>query len=126
MGIWQGLSRRSVTGAKIVPARKKRKRELGRPPAMTSLGERRVKVIRVMGGNKKIRLLSDLYANVQDPKTGESKKVKILKVLDNPANKDYARRGIITKGAISQTELGEAVVTSRPGQDGVINAVLRR
>jgi small subunit ribosomal protein S8e len=47
-----------------------------------------------------------------------------LRVSKNPANKDYERRGVITKGAILETELGLAKVLSRPGQDGVINAVL--
>jgi len=44
--------------------------------------------------------------------------------LRNPSNRDYDRKGIITKGAIIETELGLAVVTSRPGQEGVINALL--
>jgi len=37
---------------------------------------------------------------------------------------DFVRRKIITKGAIIKTELGLAKVTSRPSQDGVVNAVL--
>ncbi|HDN05822.1 MAG TPA: 30S ribosomal protein S8e, partial [Candidatus Bathyarchaeota archaeon] len=45
-------------------------------------------------------------------------------VIRNPANVDYDRRGVITKGAIIETSLGLARVTSRPGQNGVINAVL--
>jgi SSU ribosomal protein S8E len=45
-------------------------------------------------------------------------------VLETPANREYARRGIIVKGAIIQTEMGKAVVTSRPGQDGAVNALL--
>jgi len=48
----------------------------------------------------------------------------VIKLLDNPADRNLARRGIVTKGAIIQTSLGKAVVTSRPGQDGVLNAVL--
>ncbi|MCE4622698.1 MAG: 30S ribosomal protein S8e, partial [Desulfurococcales archaeon] len=31
---------------------------------------------------------------------------------------------IIVKGAIIETTEGKAIVTSRPGQDGVVNAVL--
>jgi small subunit ribosomal protein S8e len=57
----------------------------------------------------------------------ESKKVtksKILKVTKNPANRDYERRGVISKGALVETESGTARVVSRPGQDGVVNAVL--
>src|SRR5881396_3099319 len=55
---------------------------------------------------------------------GKSSKSKLLRVIRNPANVDYQRRGVITKGAIVETELGQARVTSRPGQDGVINAIL--
>src|SRR5881296_1264151 len=54
----------------------------------------------------------------------EASKSKLLRVIRNPANVDYQRRGVITKGAIVETELGQARVTSRPGQDGVINAIL--
>ena len=46
-----------------------------------------------------------------------------LKVIKNTANKDYERRGVITKGTVIETELGLARVISRPGQVGVINAV---
>jgi len=45
-------------------------------------------------------------------------------LIENKANKEFLRKRIITKGAIIETELGKAVVTSRPGQDGVINAKL--
>ncbi|MEM2591765.1 MAG: 30S ribosomal protein S8e, partial [Thermofilaceae archaeon] len=64
------------------------------------------------------------HANVVDQKTGQSRRVRILRVVSNPSSKDYDRRGVITRGAIVETELGRAVVTSRPGQDGVVNAVL--
>ena len=52
------------------------------------------------------------------------KKVKILKVLKNPASSDYERRGVISKGTILETEDGQCKVVSRPGQDGAVNAVL--
>lgn len=64
-------------------------------------------------------------ANVSDPK-GKATNSKILRVKKSPANKDYERRGVITKGAIIETEAGEAVVTSRPTDDGVVNAVLTK
>ena len=62
--------------------------------------------------------------NVFDPKAGKVKQTKILTVKSNAANPTYIQRNIITKGAMIQTELGLAQVTSRPGQDGVVNAVL--
>jgi small subunit ribosomal protein S8e len=45
-------------------------------------------------------------------------------VTKNPANRDYERRGVISKGALIETESGTAVVVSRPGQHAVVNAVL--
>ena len=63
-------------------------------------------------------------ANVVDPKTQKSKKVKILTVVENSANPFYVRRNIINRGAIIETEIGKAKVTSRPGQHGLINAIL--
>jgi small subunit ribosomal protein S8e len=61
---------------------------------------------------------------VTNPKSGKTEKTEILRVVRNPANVDYNRRGVITKGAEIETTLGLARVTSRPGNDGVINAVL--
>jgi len=124
--IWHGRSRRLPTGARRKKFRKKRKYEMGRDPAETILGPDKRKIIRTRGGNTKVRLLSTEYANVVDPDSGTTKKVKIVDVLENPANIDYSRRGVITKGAVIKTEMGIARVTSRPGQNGVVNAILIR
>ncbi len=125
MGIYQGNDMKKISGGRKRPARGKRKYEMGRFPTFTTLSdrERRVKQ-RVRGGNIKIRLKEAIYTNVTDPETGESKKVRILSIVSTPSNREFARRGIITKGSIIETEIGRARVTSRPGQDGVINAVL--
>jgi small subunit ribosomal protein S8e len=77
-----------------------------------------------MGGGEKTSLKFANEANVHDNTTGKTQKAKIARVLENPANRDYERRGVITRGALIDTELGNARVTSRPAQDGVINAVL--
>ena len=45
-------------------------------------------------------------------------------VLDNSANSHFIRRNIVTKGAIVETELGQVRITSRPGQNGIVNGVL--
>jgi len=125
MGVWQGRSRRKPSGGKYKISVKKRKREMGREPTETFLSDEvRMKIIRTRGGNRKVRLLRTNYANVMDPKKGICKKVAILNVVENRANAHYIRRNVITKGAIIETELGKAKVTSRPGQDGVVNAVL--
>lgn len=126
MGVYHGNDLRKISGGrKGRHVKVKRKYWMGRYPTETRLGSRNVVVaIRVRGGNRKLRLKVAARANVIDPETGETKNVKIIKVLKNPASRDYERRGIITKGAIIQTELGIAKVVSRPGQDGVVNAVL--
>ncbi|RLI36854.1 30S ribosomal protein S8e [Candidatus Bathyarchaeota archaeon] len=119
------LHKRKRTGGKKRPWRKKRKYELGSFPTETVLGpEEKRKVERRRGGNLKVRLMVVRRANVADPETGEVKAVDIIRVIKNPANVDYDRRNVITKGTIIETPIGRAVVTSRPGQDGVVNAVL--
>lgn len=120
---WHGKSRRKPSGSRYRHFRKKKKRELGRPSAETLIGETRKKVVRTRGGNRKYRLLRANKAVVSD-NAGKSTLVEIIDVKDNPANKDFARRKIITKGAIIETPLGDARVTGRPGQIGTIEAVL--
>jgi small subunit ribosomal protein S8e len=102
----------------------KRKYEKGAFPTETTLGKLKKKTSRGLGGNEKTRLLSINSVNVSDPSSEKTEKVEILRVIKNPANLDYNRRGVITKGTIIQTSLGTARVTSRPGQDGVVNSVL--
>jgi small subunit ribosomal protein S8e len=69
-------------------------------------------------------LLAIDVANVTDSQTGQTKSTKILSVIENPADPHFVRRNVLTKGAIIETELGKARVTSRPGQSGSVNAVL--
>jgi small subunit ribosomal protein S8e len=102
----------------------KRNFEKGAFPAETTLGETRKRHARGYGGQIIIKVLSDKFASVTDPKSGKTKKTEILRVVRNAANVDYDRRGVITKGAEIETSLGLARVTSKPGSDGVINAVL--
>ena len=71
-----------------------------------------------------MRLASENKINVVDPESNKSETVEIITVLENSADPNYVRRNIITKGAIVETSAGKAKVTSRPGQDGVLNGVL--
>jgi len=80
------------------------------------------KKFRVRGGKHKIAAERALFANVATPQG--VKKAKILTVVESSADRHFARENIIVKGAIVETELGKARVTSRPGQHGVINAIL--
>jgi small subunit ribosomal protein S8e len=124
MSLWQGKSRRKPSGGRLRLSRKKRRFEIGRDAQYTYLGETRLQKFRVRGGNSKVRMLKAIYANVMDPSTKKTQKVKIITVKENSANPNYVQRNIMNKGAIIQTDLGPAKVTSRPGQDGAINAVL--
>jgi len=102
----------------------KRRFERGSFPTETLIGEPKRKIVRRRGGNLKVRVVMEKNVNVTNRSTGKTEKTEIVRVLRNPANIDYNRRGVITKGTIVETSLGSARVTSRPGQHGLINAVL--
>ncbi|MBI2084375.1 MAG: 30S ribosomal protein S8e [Candidatus Aenigmarchaeota archaeon] len=123
MAIWHGESGKKPSGGKIKLARKKRKYELGRYAVHTRLGEESRKKIRTKGGGYKVKLTSMSFVNVVDKKSKTVKKVKVLDVVTNPANPDLARRKIVTKGTIVNTEAGKVRITSRPSQHGVANGV---
>jgi small subunit ribosomal protein S8e len=82
------------------------------------------KPIRVRGNNRKSRVLTANTAYVVDPETHKTTKTEIITVVENSANVHYIRRNIMNKGAIINTKIGKAKITSRPGQSGVINAML--
>ena len=125
MSWYQGNDLKKPSGGKKERHRMKRKYELGRPPTLTKLADTEErKLIRVRGGNYKVRLKKASYVNVAIPGENTVKKLRILEVVETPANIQYARSNIITKGAIVRTELGLVRITSRPGQDGVLNGVL--
>lgn len=122
--LWQGRSVRKATGGRYRPSQGKRRTEIGSAPADTHIGEDRRRIIRTTGGNRKVRAMRATYVSVADKSTGQVKKVKIDRVEENIANPNYVRRNLLTKGAVIKTEIGNARILSRPGQDGVINAVL--
>lgn len=124
MAISQAKSKRSPAGSKYKDHRKKKQFELGRAPALTKIAEKKLKKVRIIGGNTKQLLLSSDVANVHDQITKKTFKSKIKGVLENPANRHYVRRSILTKGTVIETEKGKAKVTSRPGQEGTVNAIL--
>ncbi len=77
---------------------------------------------RTRGAGSKVSADIVAWANVSD--NGIVKKARVKDVIESAANRHYTREDIITKGTIIETEAGKARVTSRPGQDGVVNAVL--
>ena len=118
MAVSQYKSKKSVSGKKYVAFRKTRLGDLGGISTLTHIGKVRLKLKRVKGANLKKSLLSDEFVNVAKDET--TSKLKILSVVGNPANVNYTRRNIITKGAIVKTEKGDVKITSRPGQSGTL------
>ena len=119
---FQGRSTRKRTGGRRRHARNKRKYELGDEPTETQVGEQKLKVVESRGGTKKVRAVATDVASVATEDGTVA--AEIENVVENPANPNYVRRNIITKGAVIETDEGEARVTSRPGQDGQVNAEL--
>ena len=117
----------SGSGARKRAARDKRRCHWGGFFARTKKAEteqEKRKAFRTLGGNLKVAADAVAWANVSDGAV--VKKARIKNVVECPANRHYARENIMTKGSIIETDAGRARVTSRPGQSGVINAVLIR
>ena len=119
----ENLATSKITGGRRHPLRVRRKYETDRYPNEAINGAQVTITRHVRGKNRKTALKSIDFVNLA---TGDAKvkKTKILKVLDNATNNDYKRRGIITKGAILETQEGKCRVVSKPGQNGIVNAIL--
>jgi small subunit ribosomal protein S8e len=124
MVIIQSRSRRKASGGRYKSTLSKRTHMLGRKASMTKIGTLRKKTVSTKGGNAKERLFETSTANLYDPKAKKHEQVQIKVVLESPANRNFVRRNILTKGTVIETPKGKARITSRPGQDGIINAVL--
>jgi small subunit ribosomal protein S8e len=120
----ENLGGRKLTGGRKVAMRGRRKFEIDRYPNEAVVGPSQVVARRIRGNNNKVAFKSAEFANVIDQENKRVIKSKILRVTKNPANRDYERRGVVSKGAIIESESGTARVVSRPGQDGVVNAIL--
>ena len=120
----QERSKRKASGGRYKARVKKTLAGMGNHPRYTKVGEKSLRIVRTIGGNEKQFLLSSNVMNVYNKKSKKYSKTKILTIISNPANRHFIRRNILTKGAIVKTELGDARVTSRPGQEGTVNGVL--
>jgi len=121
---WHLRSKRTSTGAKIKRNSKKKRFQRGSEFLETRIHKKKAKLSHTLGGGTKVKLLSADFVNIADPKTGKIHKAKILSVHENAANPHYVRRNVLTKGAIIKTDAGLAKITSRPGQHGVVNAIV--
>ena len=119
----ENLATSKITGGRRKPLRTRRKYETDRYPNEAINGAQVTITRRVRGNNNKVALKSIDFVNLA---SGNAKvvKSKIIKVLENATNNDYRRRGIISKGAILETQEGKCKVISKPGQNGIVNAVL--
>jgi small subunit ribosomal protein S8e len=120
----ENIRKRKHTGGLIKHTRSRRSDEKDTFSVDTLLGDHSVRIKSSRGGNIKVSLVSDNSVNVIDKSTNIIKKTSINRVLKNPSNRDYERRGVITRGAILDTELGKVRVLSRPGQTGIIDGIL--
>jgi small subunit ribosomal protein S8e len=117
-----GRSLRKRTGGRLRPKRDRRKHEIGNEPTETQVGNAKLKTVDARGNSTKVRAIKADTASVATDDGVVA--AEIEDVVENPADPNYARRNIITRSAIVETSAGRARVTSRPGQDGQINAVL--
>ena len=118
----ENLGTSKITGGRRHPLRSRRKYEMDRYPNEPLVGEQITVTRKVRGKNNKTGIKTIDSVNLAiDSKV---KRVKIIRVLENGTNNDYQRRGVITKGAILETDEGKCRVVSRPGQNGTINAIL--
>lgn|SRR3989338_4773412 len=117
-------SKRTPSGGRYRKYRKKRLYDSVSMPVLTKIGKTRRTGLRTKGRNIKIKSLSAENANVYDPKTKKYAIARIKTVSESNADRHYVRRNILVRGSVIETELGKAKITSRPGQEGTINAVL--
>ncbi len=122
MAITHNKDTRKPSGGLRRLARKKKKFEMGRPFVLPVVGKETRKTVIVRGGKIQSRLLKGEFVNISDGK--KVFRATILKVVEHPSNPFFIRRNVLTKGAIIETNKGYARVTSRPGQQGDVSAIL--
>jgi small subunit ribosomal protein S8e len=118
------LTKQKKTGGKKRAFRTKRIHDQGRHPIESAFGETERKKVSGRSNKIKIKIVKTQSVNVSNPNTGLTERLNIIEVISNPANADYNRRRVITKGAIVRTDKGLAKIVSRPGQNGSLNAIL--
>lgn len=118
------MTDRKPTGGRYRKSRKKKKHELARQTRYTKIGEEKKKKIRGQGGEEKTVLLATDKCNLING-DGKAEVVKIKNVLETPSDRFLARRNILRKGALIETEKGKAEITNRPSQEGSVQAILK-
>lgn len=92
------------TGGRRNIHQKKRKFEMGRPPAMTKLGVKRVRPVRCRGGNMKYRALRLDSGNYAWGSENCTRKVRILDVVYNATSNELVRTKTLLKNTVVQID----------------------
>ncbi|ESO96623.1 hypothetical protein LOTGIDRAFT_239290 [Lottia gigantea] len=104
-----GISRdkwhkRLKSGGRRPQPRKKRKHEMGRPPAQTKMGPKRIHIVRTRGGNSKHRALRLENCNVNWSTQGITRKTRIVDVVYNASSNELVRTKTLVKSAVIQVD----------------------
>lgn len=87
-----------------------------------------VDVFKARGKNLKLKQKKAKFAYIYDNASKKTVKAELITVKTNPANRQFTRENILTKGALIKVKIGTdekfAIVTSRPGQDGTVQGIL--
>jgi len=98
------LHKRRATGGRRKILRGKRKFELGRAPALTKIGEKRIHLIRTRGGHHKNRALRLNEGHFVWPGEAATKRSRILNVVYNATSNELVRTNTLVKGCIVQID----------------------
>ncbi|MBC5793404.1 MAG: 30S ribosomal protein S8e [Nanohaloarchaea archaeon] len=122
MAIWHRQNGRKKTGGRTRSYRKSRKHDLGSEFSEPQLDEKKVEKKDTRGGNNKNVVKGAETINLATDDGVVSADIEAVE--ENDANPNFVRRSLLTKGAIVTTSEGKARITSRPGQEGVVNGEL--
>ena len=127
---WHSKSKKKTSGGLRTTLRRSDKKLVwkGGAFASTKVSEKDDKSVVVgRGTTSKQKLKRVNIVSVSDKK-GRASKATIVRVLENPANRHFTRRDIVTRNAKIEIDMDGtkkvAVVKSRPGQTGMAQAVL--
>src|SRR3989344_5070420 len=127
---WHMKAHTKISGGKRMTLRRSDKRLAwkGGDPALTTIAltdeDIEAVVMAGLGSTEKTKLRHAKYATATEGWQAKASKYEILSVVENAADAQFARRNIITKGAVLKAKGGSAGtevhirVTSRPGQNG--------
>lgn len=98
------MHKRRLTGGTKPKTHKKRKFMLGRQAAMTKLGSKLVREVRVRGGSIKNRALRLETGSFAWGSEAHASKTRILNVVYNASNNELVRTNTLVKGCIVQID----------------------